>query len=73
MVRGNPSRLDGDGCAPGMVNWVLASHNRRRSLIRVTGPINPQRWEKLPCARTSFDLGAGKLKRKLLRRLEAWT
>jgi len=27
--------FDDDGCAPGMVLWVLASHNRRRSLIRV--------------------------------------
>src|SRR5579859_1993202 len=37
---------EGD-CAPGMVFWVLASHNRRRALIRVPPDKNTASAEKL--------------------------
>src|SRR5580704_11973119 len=42
-----------------MVNWVLASHKRRRSPIRVASASNPHRGEKLPCAKTIFALELG--------------
>ena len=31
----NLSQIDDGSCAPGMVNWVLASHNRRRAKVLV--------------------------------------
>lgn len=34
--------FDDDGCAPGMVIRVLASHNRRRAMIRVPSTTNPE-------------------------------
>lgn len=40
---------EGD-CAPGMVFWVLASHNRRRAMIRVPSAKNTASKEKL-CGR----------------------
>ncbi len=40
-VRGDNSILANDGCAPGMVIWVLASHNRRRAMKRVASATNP--------------------------------
>jgi hypothetical protein len=32
----NPVEFDDDGSAPGMIIWVLASHSRRRSTLRMT-------------------------------------
>ena len=47
-LRGNTSRIDDDGCAPGMVIWVLASHNRRRAMLRVPPTLNTGCGQKLP-------------------------
>jgi hypothetical protein len=69
----NTSILANDGCAPGMVIWVLASHNRRRAMIRVASATNPHREQKLPFAKSILRVEFAKLKRKPWRRREAWT
>jgi len=72
-VRANTSKLANDGCAPGMVIWVLASHNRRRAIKRVALRINPAREQKLPCSKAILRSEFGRLRKKPRRRREVWT
>lgn len=43
----NQKDFDDDGGAPGMITWVLASHSRRRSTLRMTAFSNTSPRQKL--------------------------
>ena len=69
----NTSILANDGCAPGMVIWVLASHSGRRETKRVASASNPPREQKLPFAISILRVEFARLRRKPWHQREAWT
>src|SRR5580658_10266528 len=62
-----------DGCAPGMVSWVLASHNRRRSPIRVPTLETRSGGESRVTPRAFLRHRFPGLRRKWQHRLGVWT